>query len=174
MKKRILAGSSVLVTVLVAWVFLAPLAGCTSVRRDYTAQRRPDGGASLHITGVKHYWMLLTPEGPFPKQRIDCHVALIGPGKDLKNVMNVDGFYYTPNEIKCDYDYSMGYAYMDRPRSFVFLNFSRPSPPDGETALDEINGRYSAEKKGEQDDAEIGNQPFGSRADTTSSAGSRR
>ena len=95
MKMKVFAGVSGLVLALIAWAILAPLTGCSSIRKSYTSKPRSDGGVALQIRGLKRYWMPLTPEGPFPKQTVNYDVDLVGPGEDW-SYRNQDGFYYPP------------------------------------------------------------------------------
>ncbi len=119
MKKKLIGAISGIVVALVAWAFLAPLGGCSTIRKSYTSQPRSDGGVSLQIRGVKRYWMPLTAEGPFPKQSVNYDVDLVRLGKDW-SFRGQEGFYYAAEEISCKTPHwDLGYAWMDKDRRHV-------------------------------------------------------
>jgi len=168
-KKKLVIGISGAALALIAWAFLAPLAGCSTIRKSYTSQPRSDGGVSLQIRGVKRYWMPLTPEGPFPKQSVHHDVDLIGPGKDW-SYRSQEGFYYTPQEISCkNPHWDLGYAWMDKDRKHVTFNLYWASAPDRLSPAD-INGRYETDKGAEPGGAANRSQPVGSETNRTSEA----
>jgi len=158
MRARLIASTSAMLAVMVAWLFLAPLVGCSSVRRDYTAQPRADGGVSLQIRGSKRWWYPVTAEGPFPTQRIYHDIELIGPGEDW-SFREQNGFFYASKDISCKTPlWDLGYAWMDRDRKHVSLNLYWASAPDHVKAAD-INGRYLTDKRAEPNGAANQSQP---------------
>jgi hypothetical protein len=148
MRRRIFIAFSA-IAILVFWIIIAPITGCSTISRDYTATQLDDGGVSLKIWGTKRYWMPLTPEGPFPKQSIHFDVTVVGPGSDWE-YRGQDGFYYNLQDIQCTKKHwDLGYAWMDRAREHIHFNLYWVSAPDELTPSD-INGQYSTSKISEQ------------------------
>jgi hypothetical protein len=116
-------------------------------------ETREDGGYIITISGHKRYLLPITAEGPFPKMQINCRIELKGKGKDW-SYRNQPGYYYSyPDDIECKSPrWDIGYAWVDKDRKKIYLNFFWIHSPDSLTDSD-VNGAYRIEIKAEQDGA---------------------
>ncbi len=115
----------------------------TSKDIKHQIKKRADGGYSLILTGSVRHIILLSPEGPFPKVGINYQIDLKGGGKDWE-FRNQPGYYYSyPENIECKTTHwDLGYAWVDKNRKTINLNFYWVMSPDTlEAAL--VNGSYN-------------------------------
>lgn len=110
--------------------------------KEYDISRKPDGGYTIDLRINKRHWKPITAEGFFPKQELYFTIDIAGKGKDWSG-KDQPGFYYSSDLVSCKGQaWDFGYAWVDRERRFVYLNFYWASSPDKMIASD-VNGKYA-------------------------------
>ncbi len=116
----------------------------TSKEIKHQIKKRADGGYALILTGSVRHLIPLSAEGFFPKVGINYQIDLKGSGKDWE-FRNQPGFYYSyPDNIECKTprcNWDMGYAWVDKNRKTINLNFYWVMSPDSLEAAS-VNGSY--------------------------------
>jgi len=109
---------------------------------NHNAEARDDGGYNLTLDGTIQSLMPITAEGFFPKRPFNYTIALKGKGKEW-SYRNQPGYFYSfPEDIDANpHSWDMGYAWVDKNRETIYLNFYWVKSPDS-LAESEINGAY--------------------------------
>lgn len=109
---------------------------------NHKAEPRDDGGYTLTLGGTIQSLMPITPEGFFPERPINYKIILKGKGKEW-SYRNQSGYFYSfPEDIEAKpQSWDMGYAWVDKKRETIYLNFYWVKSPDSLTES-EINGTY--------------------------------
>lgn len=109
---------------------------------NHKTEPRDDGGYTVTLSGTIQSLMPITAEGFFPKRPINYKIALKGTGKEW-SYRNQPGFFYSfPEDIEAKpQSWDMGYAWVDKNRETIYLNFYWVKSPDSLTES-EINGSY--------------------------------
>lgn len=109
---------------------------------NHKTEARDDGGYNLLLDGTIQSLMPITAEGFFPKRPISYKIVLKGKGKEW-SYRNQPGYFYSfPEDIDAKpQSWDMGYAWVDKNRETIYLNFYWVKSPDSLTES-EINGAY--------------------------------
>ena len=138
-----------IITACILFLFVLCTTRCAGfgVSKDikHEIQKRSDGGYTIILSGKIRSRLSITAEGTFPKKSIYYQIELKGKGKEWSS-RNQPGFYYFyPDNIECKTPYwDVGYAWLDKTRKTIHLNFYWVKPPDSVKAS-EINGSYKIE-----------------------------
>jgi hypothetical protein len=89
--------------------------------------------------------MPITAEGFFPKKQIYNKIVLKGKGEDW-SYRNQPGYFYSfPEDIEALLgSWDIGYAWVDKSRETIYLNFYWVKSPDS-IAESDVNGVYKIE-----------------------------
>ncbi|MBT0652714.1 hypothetical protein [Geomobilimonas luticola] len=109
---------------------------------NHKTEARYDGGYNLTLGGTIQSLMPITAEGFFPKSPINYKIILKGKGKEW-SYRNQPGYFYSfPEDIDAKpQSWDVGYAWVDKNRETIYLNFYWVKSPDSLTES-EINGAY--------------------------------
>ena len=109
---------------------------------EYNITVNLDGGYYLEVLCERIIMLPKTAEGPFPKQRYNLKIKLIGKGKDWY-YRKQDGYYYSLENISSKTKiWDLGYVWVNRERDEIYLNLFWVSSPD-KLIPSVINGKYS-------------------------------
>ncbi len=106
-------------------------------------ERRTDGGYMLVLRGTVRHIQPISAEGFFPVQHVYCTITLRGAGKD-SFFRGQPGHYFSyPDDIESVEKYwDTGYAWVDKKRETIYLNFFWVTAPDS-LIKSVVNGSYN-------------------------------
>jgi hypothetical protein len=114
--------------------------------KNYSVTKKNDGGYTLSISYSKRIWKPITAEGIFPKEEGSYELNLIGKGEDWSSE-GEPGFFYSLDKIESKKaHWEVGFAWVDKERSAIYLNLYWVSPPDKLMPM-AINGTYKINQK---------------------------
>ncbi len=114
---------------------------CMAESKKYSIKKRSDGGYTLSVSYSKRIWKPITAEGIFPKERGSYELHLIGKGEDWSSE-GEPGFFYSLGKIESKKTHwEVGFAWVNKDRSIIYLNLFWVSPPNKLMPM-AINGEY--------------------------------
>lgn len=114
---------------------------CMAEIKKYSVNKRDDGGYTVSIRYSKRIWKPITAEGIFPKEKGSYELNLIGTGEDWSSE-GEPGFFYSLENIKSKKTHwEVGFAWVNKDRSVIYLNLFWVSPPNKLMPM-AINGEY--------------------------------
>jgi hypothetical protein len=118
---------------------------CMAETKQYSVNKRDDGGYTLSISYSKRIWKPITAEGIFPKEEGNYELNLIGAGEDWSKE-GEPGFFYSLEKIESKKTHwEVGFAWVNKDRSVVYLNLFWVSPPNKLMPM-VINGEYNIDR----------------------------
>lgn len=114
--------------------------------KKYSVTSRSDGGYKLEIYVKKRHWKPITAEGFFPKEEKSYVIEIVGKGTNWDYRAH-NGYFYSLDKIKSvKKHWDIGYAWVDKERKNIYINFFWVDSPDGLKPSD-INGKYTIKKQ---------------------------
>lgn len=118
---------------------------CMADAKNYAISERADGGDAISISYSKRVWKPKTAEGVFPQETGTYELNLVGKGEDWSGEGEPGSFYPLSKIESRKTHWEVGFAWVDKDRSLIYLNLFWVSPPDKLEPM-AINGVYKIKR----------------------------